>query len=151
MSSVEEGDKKDINTLRELQFVDQNRWHRYDNEEDRGEGETGGVVEVGDENDDSNAESSSSVTDSAVDSAVDSPVLPDTASVSTMVKNPRVSELIRKGSIGGQSTRSSLWNENSEITLPAWMFLQLLPFYSNTKGIPTLLPPCTLQSLNLCL
>lgn len=134
VSSVEEGDKKDINTLRELQFVDQNRWHRYDNEEDRGEGETGGVVEVGDENDDSNAESSSSVTDSAVDSAVDSPVLPDTASVSTMVKNPRVSELIRKGSIGGQSTRSSLWNENSEITLPAWMFLQLLPFYSNTKG-----------------
>lgn len=138
VSSAEDRDKKDVNTLRELQFVDQNRWYRYDKEEGEGEQGAGGDEQIGlegggeggDENDDSIVES---IAESS-SSAVDSPVLPDTASVSTMVKNPRVSELIRKGSIGGQSTRSSLWNENSEITLPAWMFLQLLPFYSNTKG-----------------
>ncbi|KAG5357765.1 hypothetical protein CJU89_4235 [Yarrowia sp. B02] len=139
VSSAEDRDKKDVNTLRELQFVDQNRWYRYDNEEAT-EDEGGDVLEVahvGEEND-RNDENENNEDDGAassnVDSAVDSPVLPDSASISTMVKNPRVSELIRKGSIGGQSTRSSLWNENSEITLPAWMFLQLLPFYSNTKG-----------------
>lgn len=135
VSSVDERerDKKDVNTLRELQFVDQNRWYRYDGE--AGEANSDSVEN---ENSDSVDENSNSVenSDSIVEenSYVDSPVLPDSASVATMVKNPRVSELIRKGSIGGQSTRSSLWNENSEITLPAWMFLQLLPFYSNTKG-----------------
>lgn len=123
-SSVSEvdADKKDPNTLRELQFVDQNRWYRYD--EDEGVGEGVGAAGEGEEN-----ESGESILADSGESTI-----PDTASVTTMVKNPRVSELIRKGSTGGQSTRSSLWNENSEITLPAWMFLQLLPFYSNTKG-----------------
>ncbi|KAG5355285.1 hypothetical protein CJU90_4319 [Yarrowia sp. C11] len=138
-SVAEDRDKKDPNTLRELQFVDQNRWYRYD--EDRevdGSREGDAEVEEGEENteiiSEATADSATDYGESGESSAINSPLLPDTASVSTMVKNPRVTELMRKGSTGGQSTRSSLWNENSEITLPAWMFLQLLPFYSNTKG-----------------
>lgn len=133
----EMSDKKDPNTLRELQFVDQNRFYRYDRgdwEEEGADRETdteGGKDDDINENDDpSNRPQSSG---SAID-PMDRGDGADTASVTTMVKNPRVSELQRKGSISGQSTRSSLWNENSEITLPAWMFLQLLPFYSNSKG-----------------
>lgn len=34
----------------------------------------------------------------------------------------------------GSATANSLWTPNMEITLPAWMFLQLLPFYSDTKA-----------------
>ncbi|KAA8909749.1 hypothetical protein TRICI_004398 [Trichomonascus ciferrii] len=34
----------------------------------------------------------------------------------------------------GSGAANSLWTPNMEITLPAWMFLQLLPFYSDTKA-----------------
>jgi hypothetical protein len=38
------------------------------------------------------------------------------------------------GSKKGSGAANSLWTPNMEITLPAWMFLQLLPFYSDTKA-----------------
>lgn len=36
------------------------------------------------------------------------------------------------GGSGASAGSNELWNNNMEITLPAWMFLQLLPFYTET-------------------
>lgn len=36
------------------------------------------------------------------------------------------------GGTGASAGSNELWNNNMEITLPAWMFLQLLPFYTET-------------------
>lgn len=35
------------------------------------------------------------------------------------------------------SANNALWNKSMEITLPAWMFLQLVPFYTNTCDHPS--------------
>lgn len=34
------------------------------------------------------------------------------------------------------NTPNALWNRNMAITLPAWMFLQLVPFYTNSSAAP---------------
>lgn len=40
------------------------------------------------------------------------------------------------GNGNGSATKNTLWNGKNEIMLPAWMFLQLVPFYTNTTTPP---------------
>lgn len=76
-----------------------------------------------------------------------SPVSPSTSTPGQLSDNPPAYNTIfekttptsyfppeKDDKIIGSGSSNQLWNQKMEITIPAWMFLQLVPFYTNYTG-----------------